>query len=505
MSFQFPANPKDGDVVIRTVNGVNIKGTYNILTNTWEVGELPEEPGVPGPQGPKGEQGEKGEPGQNLNVNGIVDTVTDLPPANDHILQFYVVDDTNELYFSDGLKWSNLGSPIQGPPGNDGTDGEDGSDGTNGAPGKGWYDTVIVDQRPLNYQIQFLSNDGLEFTTDNIMGPQGETGSLQVATEETIGGIKIGRGLSIAPDGTLNAGQVDVDLETTPVENGNMLAYRPMFSAYTVSAEYGQLGKWEGGILQEETISFTMPANANRAEVYAFAAGGIIPHPDYPNINDYFYAFRGYYVHRFTVGGAVYQGIDKDSLGWISTHNMGILANPGTIGSRMSNLPVSKFDVIEFEPGATVTFKYEVQNIVSANLIFRSPPPRLAVVPYRTEDFNEVVNYSEKNGIISQGGNFYCNRNITNNQLFEAFSDISIPDLESGDDEVVNLKYVIETTSEKIDAELVYSNNERLVEIRDQLRAARNLPGTLEEIQDYVYPLVEETSALLDYSFRFEA
>ena len=28
MSFQFPANPADGDVVIRLINGTPIKGTY---------------------------------------------------------------------------------------------------------------------------------------------------------------------------------------------------------------------------------------------------------------------------------------------------------------------------------------------------------------------------------------------------------------------------------------------------------------------------------------------
>ena len=66
MSFQFPANPKDGDVVQPKINGVNIKGTYNEATNTWEVGELPEEPGVPGPMGPRGPEGEKGDPGQDL-------------------------------------------------------------------------------------------------------------------------------------------------------------------------------------------------------------------------------------------------------------------------------------------------------------------------------------------------------------------------------------------------------------------------------------------------------
>ena len=503
MSFQFPADPKDGDVVVRTVNGVNIKGTYKESTNTWEVGELPEEPGVPGPQGPKGEQGDKGDPGQNLNVNGIVDTVTDLPPANDHILQFYVVDDTNELYFSDGDKWSNLGSPIQGPAGNDGADGIDGTDGLNGAPGKGWYDTVIVDQRPANYQITFLSNDGLQFTTDNIMGPQGETGSLVQASETVLGAIKIGRGLSITPGGVVNAGQTSVDLETTPVDRGNQLAYKPQFSALTESAEYGQLGKWQGGILMDEIVEFTMPQNANRAMVYVFAAGSIKPHPDYPNINDYFYAFRGYYVHRFTVLGGQYEGINKSSLGWISTHNMGILSNPGTVSSRMNNTPVTKFDVVEFAPGATIRFQYQVENIVSANLIF-VPPPRIVVVPYRIElDGGRTAPVSNER-IISQGGNYYFDADVTGAELFDTINPDDFPGYEGDRDEIENLKYVIEEGIRQINAELIYTDSPRLIEIRDALRGTRDLPGTLQQIQDYVYPLIEETSALLDYDFRFE-
>ena len=197
MSFKFPANPKDGDIVIRLVNGVQIKGTYVEETNTWEVGELPEEPGIPGPSGPRGLQGDKGDPGQNLNVSGIVPKVEDLPPANNHIFEFWIVDDTNTVYYTDGTLWYNLGSPIQGPAGADGSDGADGADGENGRDGKGWYDTQIIDQRPANYQITFLSNEGLTFTTDNIMGIQGEPGSLQVATPTNLGAIKIGRGLAI--------------------------------------------------------------------------------------------------------------------------------------------------------------------------------------------------------------------------------------------------------------------------------------------------------------------
>ena len=52
----------------------------------------------------------------------------------------------------------------------------------------------------------------------------------------------------------------------------------------------------------------------------------------------------------------------------------------------MNNTPVTKFDVVEFTFGATIRFQYQVENIVSANLIFSSPQqPRIVVVPYRIE------------------------------------------------------------------------------------------------------------------------
>ena len=60
MSFLFPANPADGDIIVQPQpDGSFIKGTYDAANNLWAVGELPEEPGVPGPEGPKGDQGEK--------------------------------------------------------------------------------------------------------------------------------------------------------------------------------------------------------------------------------------------------------------------------------------------------------------------------------------------------------------------------------------------------------------------------------------------------------------
>ena len=163
-------------------------------SNTWEVGELPEEPGVPGPQGPTGPAGPKGDPGKGLAISGIVDKYVDLPSAGAHPLQFWIVRFENKVYFSDGNQWFDQGGPIRGPQGEGLTSVEAIDDGVSyqvkfegtilrldlttpnlkgatGAPGKGWNSTTIIDERPDNYQIRFNSDDGLEFTTDSIIGP----------------------------------------------------------------------------------------------------------------------------------------------------------------------------------------------------------------------------------------------------------------------------------------------------------------------------------------------
>ena len=279
MSFQFPANPKDGDVVVQPIpEGGFIKGTYNESTNTWAVGELPEEPGVPGPAGPRGPKGEQGEPGKGLSVSGIVDTYEDLPNPGAHPLQFWIVDDVNKVYYSDGNSWFDQGGPIVGPQG-EGITNVTANDtpseytvtfsgtvpelnlttpnlrGQNGAPGKGWYSTTIIDERPDNYQVRFNSNDGLDFTTDNIMGPEGEAGQLAVATKDTIGGIKIGRGLTILPDGTAQAGKTYVSLETVPL-NEEGLPEPIDYSNFSLSFVPGYFNKGDNGSASTTILHF---------------------------------------------------------------------------------------------------------------------------------------------------------------------------------------------------------------------------------------------------------
>ena len=249
----------------------------------------------------------------------------------------------------------------------------------------------------------------------------------------------------------------------------------------------------------------TMPENANRAQISLFASDSIRPHPDYPNIDNFWYAFRGYYFFTLGLTNAVYQGINASSLGWQSTHNMALCTNPGTIESRIDNNPNSKFDIIEFAPGATISFTYAIQNVVSGNILMNSPPARLVVTPFRVAEVDELSS-PDPNVLRTEGESVYYGADRTTQEAIRALDDENpdLPPLPGVDEGAENLKYVIQTCTEQIQAELVFGPNERLVEIRDLLRGARDLPGTEEEITLVVYPLVEEASALMNYQFRFE-
>ena len=82
-NWQYPANPDDGDFVIRG----NIKATYDASTQTWDVGEIPQYPGIEGPVGPPGPEGPKGDPGQGVEIAAICrnDLLTSLVLLNTRI------------------------------------------------------------------------------------------------------------------------------------------------------------------------------------------------------------------------------------------------------------------------------------------------------------------------------------------------------------------------------------------------------------------------------------
>ena len=104
--FQFPANPSDGDLVVRG----DLQAYYNAAINTWRVSRMDQIAGIPGPPGPPGP------PGQGLEITGSVDTYTNLPPANTHQWEAWLVEDEQALYLSNGVTWVIIDDTFQLAP-----------------------------------------------------------------------------------------------------------------------------------------------------------------------------------------------------------------------------------------------------------------------------------------------------------------------------------------------------------------------------------------------------
>jgi hypothetical protein len=490
-SFQFPANPSDGDVLVRG----NLQAFYNAATNTWRVSEVPTAPGIPGPPGPPGPIGPEG---KGVEVSGSVATFADLPAPNAHQFEFWIVYDINTLYNSDGITWRNLGGPIQGPQGEHGEDGEDGTDGTDG---RGWYDTNIIDERPTNYQVQFLSNDGLGFTTDNIMGPQGETGSLQVATRDTLGGIKIGRGLDIAPDGTASAGVTTVNLETTPVAPGALaVTYAPIQFILGEAKEEAEIGPRNDYLWVEDEKVVQMPTTADGAYLFFFAStsmqGAAQPNE---NRRDY----RAYIKNKLRLTNAVYTEGSADIMFHSHYHNLSI--SNLVVEQRRTLLPLTKINEIDFEEGAEVTFNWKQELYKAGGTIVGGGLCRVALFPFRRNDPDSVRTVRSYAGPVFDGDSYYYN--IEDEASVEAeYFPPSTPEeeaKESGDlyrDSVINYITLINDNLDYVDD----TTKTQLLEYRDQLYYSRDLPGTAEEIGAYLRGIGDSVDNILSYKFRFE-
>ncbi len=511
MSFLFPANPANGDIVVQPQpDGSFIKGTYDEATNTWAVGELPEEPGVPGPQGPKGDQGDKGDPGKGIAISGVVATESELPPANNHIFQFYIVDDVNQVFYSDGFQWFDLGGPIVGPQGITGQDGTDGTNGTNGAPGKGWTSTTIIDERPTNYQVRFNSDDNLGFITDNIMGPTGETGSLAVATATTIGGIKIGRGLNITPEGVASAGETNVDLETVPLTpegtvynyNTFTLGYKPQTFTLGTGKEESWLGPRHDDTWSTGQAVVQMPEQADNALVYFFSSSQMWGNPSFPGTQNAIYAFRAYVVNELLLTGATFEYGRANAMAFQTTHNMTISFDSLSIINRYSVLPVTKINNINFTPGSTVTFDFQQILYRTGNCRMIGGLGRLIIIPYKSVSTTNAVTTVP----FQKVGDTYYFDQTTGTSLYDEEFPPATPE-EINNEAATVIKSQIDQAIAIIDINLPYQNETtqtQLLTVRDGLINARNQPGTYEDVVAYITPLIAQVNTLLDYTFRFQ-
>mgnify|MGYP003666141000 CR=1 FL=1 len=508
MSFQFPANPVDGDIIIQPQpDGQFIKGTYNSITNTWAVGELPEEPGVPGPEGPKGDQGDKGNPGKGVNVSGVVSTESALPEPNNATLQFWIVDDTNTLYYSNGFEWTNLGSPIEGPQGDPGTDGTNGTNGSNGLPGLGWTGTTIIDetdQDPPNYQISFNSNDNLGFVTENLIGPPGQVGEIPLASATRLGGIKIGRGLNIKPDGTASAGETNVDLETVPLTPEGTVynySYALNFNASYINWADNQRDEATGyrsGATSLQTGNMSVPPTSDGGIVYYFTGSSVGTNyrPNNPQAGQQWTCYANL-TGVVTVDGADWVS-GSDRLGTTITHNFSV----GSEARRGSTQTTTKIGQLTWPEGTTSLNWTQTVSLLNFQRCFVDyGRGRIVVVPYRNnaDDPQTFTELQTKLGIDVP------------------YSDVEdTPDAPPSDEEELeqNTELLIQSlvgTLNSIDAIVIQTyppgtdEYTLLMSTRQELLDLQTAAGTYQDVNREYERLVDIIAPLLQYSFRFNS
>lgn len=389
MSFQFPADPKDGTII---VNG-DIKGTYDEATNTWQVEKMLTVPGVPGPPGPQGDLGPVGPPGAGVQVTGSVPTYDDLP-TEPQINTFWIVDDTNTLYFWNGTEYQDLGGPIRGPKGDKGDtgeNGEDGSDGIDGDDGDGWYGTEIITDND-EYKIKFKSTEAyLEFTTDNL---KGEPGNLQVASATNIGGIKIGRGLDIDSEGTATAGTTDVRIETVPLPGSYTQTFQPLYLNFgTFKEESSSAYQTLPGWIVNEQKGIQMPENSDTAAIFWFAGAVLDVTPSangYSAPNGSMGTFRAFFQNILSVTGGVFSSGGNSAT--VQTNLNMTMAyyrkddGTTTMDGRGSTNQLCKFDVVSYPTGGSLDFKWTINILEMSRGRIASGGLRMMILPYQSND-----------------------------------------------------------------------------------------------------------------------
>ncbi|MGE7545071.1 tail fiber protein [Sporosarcina newyorkensis] len=175
--------------------------------------------GVDGPKGEKGDSGEKGETGAGVKIIGSLASEDELP-ASANEGDGYLIPGTDStgnpvknIYVWDGTAWVNAGN-IQGPRG------ERGEKGLQGEKGDPFTYDDFTDEQLAN-----LKGDKGDTGPKGEQGEQGLPGEMQdltpletqitnheelIASPTVLGHVKVGKNLSITPDGTLDAEDVTV-------------------------------------------------------------------------------------------------------------------------------------------------------------------------------------------------------------------------------------------------------------------------------------------------------
>ena len=497
MAFQYPANPDDGDIIVRG----DLLATYDKDSNTWVVGQLNPVAGIPGPIGPQGPQGDKGDQGVGLDVDGSVPTYADLPaPPYVNLNDVWVVENTGHAWIYTDRGWIDLGVIIQGPEGPKGPQGIQGPEGPRGDQGQ-------------------KGDPG----SPGEQGPEGPVGVIPVATATTIGGIKIGRGLAIEADGTARANKMDVIIETAPIPNGETRTFEASF------LDFGGAPQWEAQYRVDQpnyasaSVSWTAPALADGALAFYFCSSIATLAGGWPGSDGQWIQFPNIYIgNQLSVTGGSFMSGSPNVQGVAMNHNNATIYNytkayQGGATAYQSIKPTTKINSISFAPGSTLNFT------VTCN-IWRSQWAkcdiglgRLILVPYLTKD-GQVLPDEETGGgdDLLPFSNIYLADGVT---LEDTMDDPSVLPPETPQERAKAdsgaLKSAINASLANIDANLRMlddmddpnqdATKDALKGHRDELFNLRTLPGTYEALNAECLRINTAVNDILTYDFRFEA
>ena len=497
MAFQYPANPADGDIIVRG----DLLATYNKNTNTWVVGQLNPVAGIPGPAGPKGAQGNKGDQGVGLTVDGSVPTYANLPsPPFVNYNEIYVVEDTGHGWIYTDRGWIDLGVIIQGPQGQQGLQGIEGPQGPRG------------DQGPKG-----------DAGSPGQQGPQGPVGVIPVATATSIGGIKVGRGLAVQADGTLRANKMDVVIETAPIPSDEVRAFEPTF------IDFGQAPTWERQYRVDQpnydsvTVSWTPPALADGAMLFYFCSSIATLASGWPGSDGQWIQYPNIYIgNQISITNATFGAGDPTTQGVAMNHNNATVYNysknyQGGATQFQSIKPTTKINTILFQPGTQIDFTLTVN-------VFRSQwakcdigRGRLILYPYITRGGqvlpddgiippDQLPRFRQAKLILAKGATGFNDdpaiipeetpqeRAAADSAALKSAINSSLANIDS------NLRYLDDANDPNTD-----TTKAALKALRDELFALRNLPGTYDALNAECLRINTAVNDILAYDFRFNS
>jgi hypothetical protein len=400
----------------------------------------------------------------------------------------------------------------QGPPGNNGAPGPIGNQGGRGPQGE---------QGPPGQ--------------DGEIGPPG---SQVVATTQTLGSVKIGRGLAIWPDGSVHAQKQDVIIETAPIpidDNGQSRAslYEPIYVTLgEAKDEYFQAGStripWA-----EATEYIEMPYEANAALVWVFYYSNLTINPAVPHSVGNIRAVRGYVSNQMYLSGATWDsGAGELLMGSALTHNLTVPMNAEIFANRVSNLTTSKFNQISFETGGSiVSFRYVCNLNKTAWSRMTGGFARMIIMPYLNRaGQNELYpedDYELPTDPLARGVSKITAHKFGTppkewfalQRLEASLEPFSDPDGElpiGGSpadqqmDDATELKTMINDALNLCDQLSVYykDTDTQVYDIiqgyRTQLLNLRNEPGPSSVVFDALKVITDNLNGVADYNFRFE-